>query len=91
MAKRALYVQAVTTDGTPIVGAEVWLTSIDGEFTPLRQISGADFFVVDAGEYVIHAAYPGFEEVTTAVILEANDISASKNDDMTVIIRLLRP
>ena len=91
LGKSALYVQVVTADGVPIVGAEVWLADRDGEITPLRQTSGAAFFVVDAGEYAIHATYPGFEEVMTAVLLKANDISAGINDDMTVIMRLAKP
>ena len=86
--KASLLTQVVSANGVPITTAEVWLEGDGGVIEPITSTGVGRFFVTEPGEYILHAVYLGYEEVTKAVSLEAKDITAARTEDSTVFIRL---
>jgi protocatechuate 3,4-dioxygenase beta subunit len=88
--KASLHAQVMGTNGVPIIGAQVWLERGGEEIVPLTATGHSHFFIADAGEYILHAFYPGHKESASKVRLESDDISSGREKDKAVIIRLER-
>lgn len=65
--KGVLRVDAYTSDGVPLSGAEITLTGAKGPLKPQLCEGGQTFFVAPAGVYQLTAAYAGVKTVTQTV------------------------
>ncbi len=88
MGRAPLHTQVVSDAGIPVSGAQVWLEGGGAEADPVRNNSEGQFFVTEPGEYVIHADYPGLGRASRTVVLLADDISARRRAETTIILRL---
>ena len=88
MGRAPLHTQVVSDAGVPVSGVQVWLEGEGVEVEPVRNNSEGQFFVTEPGEYVIHADYPGLGRASRAVVLLADDISARRRTETTIILRL---
>jgi hypothetical protein len=61
----------VTAKGIPLPGGEVYLTRPGGRVTPERDSDLSLHFIAAAGEYTLHASYPGVGTATRPVKLQA--------------------
>jgi len=78
----------ISNNGIPLSGSEVWLEGDTGEIDPVMVSSQGQSFLTEAGNYTLHAAYPGYTESITNIYLEAKDITAARPQDSIVFIRL---
>jgi len=88
MGRAPLHTQVVSDAGVPVSGAQVWLEGDGVEAEPIRNNSEGQFFITEPGEYVIHADYPGLGRASRTVVLWADDISARRRAETTIILRL---
>jgi len=86
----ALHTQVISEAGVPVSGVQVWLEGEGVEAEPVRNNSEGQFFVVEPGEYVIHADYPALGRADRRVVVPANDITQPRRAETTIILRLTR-
>ena len=84
----ALHTQVVSDAGVPVSGVQVWLEGNGVAAEPVRNNSEGQFFVVEPGEYVIHADYPALGRADRRVVVSANDITQPRRAETTIILRL---
>lgn len=84
----SLHTHVIGENGVPIAGAEVWLEGNAGVIEPITSTGVGQFFTTEPGEYTIHAVHAGYKEAITNIYLEAKDITAARQEDSIVFVRL---
>jgi hypothetical protein len=83
-------VQVVDSNGIPLTAAEIWLTGLGGSIVPVTSSSEGHSFVVQSGEYVLHAQCAGYQEAAKTVQVEAGSMAQRRRDSKFEYIRLRR-
>jgi protocatechuate 3,4-dioxygenase beta subunit len=73
-------VQVVDSNGIPLTAAEIWLTGLGGSVVPVTSSSEGHSFVVQSGEYVLHAQCAGYQEAAKTVQVEAGSMAQRRRD-----------
>jgi protocatechuate 3,4-dioxygenase beta subunit len=68
-----LIVVVVTEEGLPLTGTNVWLEKDGDDIMPHFNSGKGQSFSGDAGEYTLHAEYPGYREIQQKVNIKSKE------------------
>jgi hypothetical protein len=81
-------VRVVTDQGIPLPGARLNLEGKDGRLDPSREVMGDQHFIGSPGQYVLHAAFPGYKSKTERVSLKISRGEGLQDADVIVPVTL---